>query len=45
VTGATEVDSEVYVPLIGEITRGADVADATAAASQKINAITGCNGS
>lgn len=43
VTGATQVDTEVYVPLIGEITRGADVADAAAAASEKINAITGCD--
>ena len=44
VTGATQVDSEVYVPLIGEITRGADVATAVAVATEKINAITGCNG-
>ncbi|CAN5391264.1 ABC transporter substrate-binding protein [soil metagenome] len=42
VTGATQVDSEVYVPLIGEVTRGADVATAVAAASEKLNAITGC---
>jgi multiple sugar transport system substrate-binding protein len=42
VTGATQVDAEVYVPLIGEITRGADVATAVAAASSKLNAITGC---
>lgn len=42
VTGATQVDSDVYVPLIGEITRGVDVAKATADAAQKINAITGC---
>ncbi len=41
VTGATQVDAEAYVPLIGEITRGADVATAAAAASEKINAITG----
>lgn len=44
VTGAPEIDAEVYVPLIGEITRGADVATAAAAASEKLNAITGCNG-
>lgn len=44
VTGATQVDSEAYVPLIGEITRGADVATAVADATAKINAITGCNG-
>lgn len=42
VTGATQVDSEVYVPLIGEITRGSDVATAAAAATEKVNAITGC---
>jgi multiple sugar transport system substrate-binding protein len=44
VTGAPEVDAEAYVPLIGEITRGADVATAVAAATEKINSITGCNG-
>lgn len=44
VTGASEVDAEAYVPLIGEITRGADVETAVAAASEKINAITGCSG-
>ncbi len=44
VTGATQVDAEVYVPLIGEITRGADVAGAAAAASDSLNAITGCKG-
>jgi multiple sugar transport system substrate-binding protein len=44
VTGATQVDAEAYVPLIGEITRGADVATAVAAATEKINSITGCNG-
>ncbi len=43
VTGATQVDAEVYVPLIGEITRGNDVAAAVATATDKINAITGCN--
>jgi len=43
VTDATQVDAEAYVPLIGEITRGADVATAAAAATEKINAITGCN--
>lgn len=44
VTGATQVDAEAYVPFIGEITRGADVATAAAAASKKINTITGCAG-
>lgn len=43
VPNATQVDSEGYVPLIGEITRGADVATAAAAASQKIDAATGCS--
>lgn len=44
VTGATQVDSEAYVPLIAEITRGADVATAVATATERINAITGCQG-
>lgn len=44
VTGATQVDSDVYIPLIGQITRGDDVAKAAAAAATKINAITGCKG-
>lgn len=42
VTDATKVDGEVYVPLIGEITRGTDVVTAVADATTKINAITGC---
>ncbi|SEE59400.1 ABC transporter substrate-binding protein [Jiangella alba] len=44
VPNATEVDAEAYVPLIGEITRGEDVAGAAAAASDRIDAITGCQG-
>ena len=36
--------NEAYVPLIGEITRGTDVATAVATATEKINSITGCNG-
>ena len=44
VTGATQVDSEVYVPFIGQITRGQDVAKAAADAAKKIDAITGCRG-
>ena len=40
-TGA-KIDSDVYVPLIGQITRGADVSKATKAADSQINAITGC---
>jgi multiple sugar transport system substrate-binding protein len=37
------VDSEGYIPLIGEITRGADVATAAADAAATINAATGCS--
>jgi multiple sugar transport system substrate-binding protein len=44
VPNATEVDAEAYVPLIGEITRGADVAGAAAAATEQIDSITGCQG-
>jgi multiple sugar transport system substrate-binding protein len=43
IDGATQIDSEAYVPFIGEITRGGDVADAANAATAKINAITGCS--
>lgn len=43
VPDATKVDTDVYVPLIGEITRGTDVAKATADASKALNAITGCS--
>lgn len=39
---ATKVDSEGYIPLIGEITRGTDVATAAAKASATINGLTGC---
>jgi len=42
VTGATKVDAEAYIPLIGEITRGNDVKAAAAKASKTINGITGC---
>jgi multiple sugar transport system substrate-binding protein len=42
VDGATQVDAEAYVPFIGEITRGGDVADAAKTAGAKIDAITGC---
>ncbi len=44
VPSAPEVDSEAYVPLIGEITRGADVAESVAKASETINSLTGCQG-
>jgi multiple sugar transport system substrate-binding protein len=43
VDGATQVDAEAYVPFIGEITRGGDVADAAETAGAKIDAITGCS--
>lgn len=44
VPNASRVDAEAYVPLIGEITRGTDVADAAAAASATLNGLTGCEG-
>jgi len=44
VTGATQVDTEAYVPLIGEISRGSDVAASVATAGEAINTITGCKG-
>lgn len=44
VPNATKVDSDVYVPLIGEITRGADVAAKAADAASAIDALTGCKG-
>lgn len=40
---ATQVDADAYVPLIGEITRGTDVAEATAQAADTINELTGCD--
>jgi multiple sugar transport system substrate-binding protein len=42
VKNATQVDANVYVPLIGKITRGTSVASATAAATTQLNALTGC---
>lgn len=42
VTGATEVDAEAYVPLIGEITRGKNLDESIAKASKTIDKITGC---
>lgn len=44
VPNASQVDAEAYIPLIAEITRGADVATATAAASATLNGLTGCEG-
>lgn len=40
----TKIDNDVYVPMIGKITRGSDVQAATTAAAQQINRITGCKG-
>ncbi len=45
VKGAPQVDSEAYIPLIGAITRGKDVAAEVKTASDRINTITGCTGS
>ena len=39
---ASKIDADVYVPLIGKITRGEDVQKATQDAAKSINAITGC---
>lgn len=44
VPNATKVDGEVYVPLIGEITRGADVSEAVQNASEQIDQLTNCQG-
>ncbi|HWU59824.1 MAG TPA: ABC transporter substrate-binding protein [Microbacteriaceae bacterium] len=43
VPNATKVDSDAYVPLIGKITRGTPIADATKAAAQTIDGLTGCS--
>jgi multiple sugar transport system substrate-binding protein len=41
---STKIDGDVYVPLIGKITRGEPVASAAQAAAEAINKITGCKG-
>ena len=41
---SAQIDSDVYVPMIGKITRGEDVAASAKAADQTINGITGCSG-
>ncbi|TCO54056.1 ABC transporter substrate-binding protein [Actinocrispum wychmicini] len=41
---ATKIDTDVYAPLIGEITRGADVRKAADTAAAAINKLTGCRG-
>ena len=43
VPNATKVDAEVYVPLIGQITRGADVTKSVTDATAKLNQLTGCS--
>lgn len=40
---ATQIDSDVYVPFIQKIERGADVQSAADDAAKQINALTGCN--
>lgn len=40
---ATQVDSDGYVPLIGEITRGKDITASTAATGKTIDSLTGCS--
>jgi len=42
VPNATQVDSDAYTTMIGQITRGTDVATATATAQTAINKLTGC---
>ncbi|WP_220149970.1 sugar ABC transporter substrate-binding protein [Acidipropionibacterium virtanenii] len=42
VPSATKVDSDAYVPLIGNITRGKSLASETATAAKTINSLTGC---
>lgn len=45
VPNATQVDSTAYNTLIGQITRGESVADATKTAQGTIDGLTGCSGS
>lgn len=42
VPNASQVDAEQYVPLIGKITRGSDVASTTTSTGKAIDALTGC---
>lgn len=41
---ATRIDTDVYVPLIQKIERGADVQSAADSAAKQINSLTGCQG-
>ncbi|MFC4242243.1 ABC transporter substrate-binding protein [Gryllotalpicola reticulitermitis] len=43
VKNATKVDSDAYTTLIGQITRGTPVSQATKQAQQTINSLTGCS--
>lgn len=45
VKNATKVDSDAYGTMIGQITRGTDVATATKTAQSAINELTGCSSS
>ncbi|MFI1093695.1 ABC transporter substrate-binding protein [Streptomyces sp. NPDC020917] len=40
---ATRIDSDVYIPLIQKIERGADVASTASAAAKSIDSLTGCH--
>jgi multiple sugar transport system substrate-binding protein len=42
---ATQIDTDVYVPLIQKITRGANVPSSASSAAQQINSLTGCKSS
>lgn len=39
---STKIDSDVYAPLLGQLTRGADVQKSADAAAKSINQLTGC---
>jgi len=39
---STKIDTDVYAPLIGQITRGADVQKSADSAAKTINGLTGC---
>ena len=41
---ASQIDSDVFVPLIESITRGADVAEAASSATDRANELAGCAG-
>jgi ABC-type glycerol-3-phosphate transport system substrate-binding protein len=42
---ATQIDTDVYVPLIQKITRGANVQSSADSAATQINQLTGCKSS